>query len=142
MNYSSDSKFRTIPGALASICSSFIVISFFCVQLLTLLNYDNPDINYQSVLEDRSLMQEPLNLAEHNLSLYFMFMENSSSLPVVIDPRIGQFQLSLNKHSLSNEEGKTKVEVVPIQVPIKEVDLTSDIKARNLWHHLSPEQPR
>ena len=85
-------------------------------------------------------MQEPLNLAEHNLSLYFMFMENSSSLPVVIDPRIGQFKLSLNKHSLSNEEGKTKVEVAPIQVPIKEVDLTSDIKARNLWHHLSPEQ--
>ena len=74
LNYQGDSRFQMIGGGLASIALKILILTFFCMQLMAVVTYKDPQVNSFEIMESRSSMDEPMNLAANNFSFYFGLM--------------------------------------------------------------------
>ena len=71
LNYNGDASFQTIPGSIASLFLFCVLIFYLCLQTLSLLNYEDPQIVNYTIKEDRNLMEEHIQLEQMDLRLAF-----------------------------------------------------------------------
>ena len=90
MNYQGKSSFSTLGGGVTSLGLRIIILTYFVIQLLKVWQYQAPQINGYSIIENRLKQEEPLNFEEHHTSFYFTFVDQSKQ-PVLLEPFIGSF---------------------------------------------------
>ena len=110
------STFPTIGGGLATAVLKVFILSFFCMQLIALVNYSDPQISSFTVLDSRVSMTE-LSAEEYGLDIYFYFT-NQDGQVLPLDPSIGRFGLFSTHSIYSAESGvindNTELELVEI----------------------------
>ena len=65
LNFKGDTEHKTLCGGIASIILKALILGFFCMQSIAVWNYNDPIISSYQVLEDRTLMEEPINLVDY-----------------------------------------------------------------------------
>ena len=120
-----------IGGGLASIALKILIFTFFIMQLLAVVMYRDPQLSKFENIESRANMDEPMNLATNNLLFYFGLM-SLKGVPLQQDPRYGTFRLAMLGLDV-NEEGHW-IQLPPIDVPIKEVDMSNDETAKKILY--------
>ena len=63
------------------------------MQLIAVISYQDPQISSFKIFENRSEMEEPINLTDGGMRIFFA-MTDSKKTPIAIDPRIGRFKLT------------------------------------------------
>ena len=63
--YEGKTESGTIGGGIISISLSIFILGFFCMRTIAVTKYDHPAISSHTVFEDRSKMEEPINLAKN-----------------------------------------------------------------------------
>ena len=110
------STFPTIGGGLATAVLKLFSLSFFCKQLIALVNYEDPQINSFTVLDNRESMTE-VSAEEYGLEIYFYFTTQFGQV-LPLDPSIGRFGLFSTHSIYSAESGvindNTELETVEI----------------------------
>ena len=91
-NYKRNESHKTIGGGFASLCLQVVVLAFFVMRLIAILNNDDSKISSYLIIESRNEMKEPLSFAEHSMQLYFGFQDKNFKF-VPLDPKIGSFTL-------------------------------------------------
>ena len=97
LNYQGGSTFRMIGGGLASIALKLLIFTFFCMQLMAVVTYKDPQVSNFEVMESRAYMDEPINLAASNFSFYIGVIAVKTSMLLREDPRYGTFRLTMQK---------------------------------------------
>ena len=92
----------TLGGGVVSVGLSGLILAYFCIRMLAVTTYQDPNITNYTVLEDRSKLDEPLNFADYRQKITFGFMKAPSVMPVGLDPRIGRIKLSTVYAGLTN----------------------------------------
>ena len=127
LNFKGDTEHQTLFGGLASMLLKALILGFFCMQTIAVWQYNDPTISSYQVLEDRSLMEEPLNLKDYSVNFYFFFI-GPDSFPKQIDPTIGSFAMQMSDNVFENDVFKTETTIIEYQ----EVDMETDKKAASL----------
>ena len=84
------SSFTTLGGGLASLVLRILISIYLVTKFLNVLSFKDPQINGYDVIENRYLMEAPMNMADYHVEFYFGFI-NSNSGHVKLDPSIGSF---------------------------------------------------
>ena len=74
LNFKGDTEHKTLCGGLASLLLKALILGFFCMQSIAIWHFKDPTISSYQVLEDRSLMGEPINLIDYSVNFYFFFL--------------------------------------------------------------------
>ena len=96
-----ENSYKTLAGGCISILVKLGIISFFMMQLIAVISYQDPQISSFKIFENRSEMGEPINLTESGMRIFFS-MTDSKKTPIAIDPRIGRFKLTNIKWGMKN----------------------------------------
>ena len=86
------SSYASTGGGLASIVIKIFILAFFCMQLVAVLGYNDPQITSFTVLDSRESMTSPVTLGENRFEFYFYFTDLLAR-PVILDKRIGSLKL-------------------------------------------------
>ena len=62
--YQGDTERGTLCGGLISFCLTTLTLAYFCISMADVAQYANPNISSYTVFEDRSKMDEPINLED------------------------------------------------------------------------------
>ena len=92
LNYNGEEQYGTTGGGLVSMLIKSTTLAFFCMRLISVFGYQDPTISSYHMFEDRSLMEESLNLADYSYNFYFYF-QGKDTQPVPLDPSIGKFRI-------------------------------------------------
>ena len=92
INYRGMSSYQTLGGALLSLISAGLLLTFTVTGCIELLTYQNPQITQYQVLDTRNDDKE-VNFEETNTEVLFGFLNREKWNFVVPDPRICSFQL-------------------------------------------------
>ena len=93
LNFQGEQKYKTLGGGIGTILKLLITFALFCVQLVSVFAYEKLQISSNLIFEDRKNMNEALNIAEHNLGLFFFFQDPSKDAIVALDPSIGRLTM-------------------------------------------------
>ena len=99
-------------------CLDVLVLAYFVMRVIAVVNYQDPAITSYSIREDRNEMESPYNFAEFNQNLAFVMMEADTVTPVSIDPRYGDLYItSFSNHfsvsgALKNETTIMELETI------------------------------
>ena len=74
LNFKGDTEHKTFCGGLASLLLKSLILGFFCIQSIAVWHYNDPTISSYQVFEDRSLMEEAINLKDYSVCFYFFFL--------------------------------------------------------------------
>ena len=86
-----ETTFKTMGGGIISLCLKFLTFVYVLTQVEALIRYHDPEISSYTVFVDRTRMEKPINLAEHNMRFYFGFLGGYDFKPERIDPAFGKF---------------------------------------------------
>ena len=117
-----DSEYKTACGGLISILMRALVTFYFCIKLLSVVNYDDAQIISYKVLDNRRDMTEPIKLPDYNMEVFFFFTDTNAT-PKRPDPSIGSFKLSTNKGIY---DGGTGLRAEATNVSVQEVDFIKE----------------
>ena len=84
----------TICGGVTSLALKILILAYFCMRTIHVINYEDLTITSYSVIVDRSQMVDPINFGEYGQQLAFGLFDNLTGLPKYIDPRLGKFVVS------------------------------------------------
>lgn len=70
-----ESHFATTCGGSISIALKCFLLSFFCMQLVSLVTYNDPQISSFTILDSRHSMTSPVTMDEYGFELYFFFCD-------------------------------------------------------------------
>ena len=59
-------SFGTLCGGIASISLQIIILTYFCMRLLSVVNFEELQLSSYTIMEDRNLMDMPLILGDHS----------------------------------------------------------------------------
>ena len=76
-NLGGSTEFKTIGGGIASTCLRLTIFAYFCMQMVAVVNYEDPKISSYVVLEERGHMEQQINLKDYNVEFFFGFMSLS-----------------------------------------------------------------
>ena len=65
LSFQGEAKSGTLGGGTVSVCLGGLILAYFCMRMLAVVNYQDPAVTNYFILEDRSL-QEPINFADYN----------------------------------------------------------------------------
>ena len=123
LNHAGETKFGTMSGGIVSICVYILILTFFGIRSMTVVNYEDPTLSSFTVMEDRSKMLSPISLADYHQRIYFSFQDLKSLIPKVLDARIGKFHLSLYESKFSAGVGFTRNTTDLPFVPVNETNI-------------------
>ena len=77
LKYKGDAAYRTLGGGIATVCLKVLILGYFMMQTLAVLNYEDPKIGSYEVFESRRTSNmEPMNLGEYALSFFIGFQND------------------------------------------------------------------
>ena len=126
-NFKGETEHKTLGGGLGSLIIRFLVLLYGSTQILAVMNYRDPQISSYTVLEDRSKMETPLNLAENHTKIYFGVYNEAYFSSVKVDPRLGKFEaflvtVDVASDSESGKDGKHSKELPVYEMTVEEKD--------------------
>ena len=77
INFTHESKdsYGTMCGGTASICLRALTLAFFIMRLVTLAEFDDSSISSFTIMEDRSVMENPISMGEFHQQLFLTFYD-------------------------------------------------------------------
>ena len=66
LSYQGQAKSGTLGGGTVSVCLGGLILAYFCMRMLAVVNYQDPTITNYFITEDRTLMQEPIIFADYH----------------------------------------------------------------------------
>ena len=72
-NIGGQSQTTTLGGGVATLCLRVLILFYFCIRFAAVVKKKDPIISSYNIGEDRSSMEEPMNLGDMNVKLYWYF---------------------------------------------------------------------
>ena len=104
LNYKGNQAYGTVVGGCTTMLLQLLIVIFLIKQSMSVYEYNEPTISAFEIMEDRSTMEEPLNLEDMHQSFIFGFIDRVTTLPAPLDPRVGFFELALNSLSYVDDD--------------------------------------
>ena len=107
---------------MVSIFLKLLLMTFFCIQTLKVVDYSDNSLNVYAVLDQRNDMPEPVELIDYNMRIYFG-MGDLNAAPVLMDPRIGRIDLWQTKGFY---DGASGIVSQSTPIPYREIDFLTE----------------
>ena len=90
LNFAGESSFGTVGGGAASLCLQTLLLAFFAIRIITVVDFEDPALSSYSIQVNRSSMTSPYSYHDYHQQLIFSFFDMLTFQPIDLDPRIGK----------------------------------------------------
>ena len=114
----------TVVGGVASVLLQLLTLAYFCMRLISVTSYEDPQITGYDIRNARQNMDDSLKMSDYSQLLAFGFHDPDNK-PVNLEPRIGSFSLTQVHMEANTTTGARYTET---DIPLKQMsDFTDGI---------------